>query len=56
MNVQEIEAVLAAHERVTGIRDLRQHCTCGWRGDEWQGIRSHRHHVAVTLLNEGWRQ
>lgn len=30
---EAIETALQEHQRKTGIRDLRQHCTCGWKSE-----------------------
>ncbi|AZS11754.1 hypothetical protein HOU96_gp50 [Arthrobacter phage Maja] len=30
MTQEDLEAALMEHQPKTGIRDLHQHCTCGW--------------------------
>lgn len=52
-----IMETLAAHALITGIRDLRKHCSCGWMSEERltivAGTEAHREHVAQALADAG---
>ena len=37
MTAEQIAWALSEHQPKTGIRDLHQHCTCGWFGKPLTG-------------------
>lgn len=47
---EQIVETLSAHALITGVRDLRKHCNCGWVSEERQGLRAHRQHLADAVL------
>lgn len=52
MSGLDIEGVLAGHAPKGGVRDLRQHCVCGWDSEERAGKTAHRAHVAAVLREQ----
>jgi hypothetical protein len=56
MTRDELVAVMRAHCRQPGIRDMRAHCSCGWRSDRertpkspWAQYQDHLADVIVSL-------
>lgn len=46
---EKITAVLNAHQKERGHRDLRVHCTCGWSSGELPTYLQYSTHVAAAL-------
>ena len=49
---ERVAEALDLHTVLTGVRDLRKHCTCGWTSEERQGLTAHRAHLADAVLAE----
>ena len=52
---EQLAVLLAAHAPGLGIRDMRDHCVCGWDGNPLDG-ETHRAHVAAVIVAAGWRK
>lgn len=44
-----LAGILAEHTVLSGIRDTRAHCTCGWQSEPRRGLGAHRAHLAQVL-------
>lgn len=49
---ERVAEALDLHTVLTGVRDLRKRCTCGWTSEERQGLTAHRAHLADAVLAE----
>lgn len=49
MNTEKIAAVLAAHRKEMGHRDLRVHCICGWSSGELSTYMQYAAHQTAML-------
>lgn len=49
----ELADVLSEHALVSGIRDMRKHCACGWESERRVGLSAHRAHLADAILASG---
>jgi hypothetical protein len=51
---EQLAALLAAHERAKGFRDMREHCVCGWISRIVSD--DHPAHVAAVIVAAGWEK